>query len=329
MTLPSKESVQEVPNSFIEEHFHTAEPYPGFAFISKQEHIAELWEGTRVVHLSGQSVINIRTIREVLVRCPQLAILQTPPSQGTRLIKRGVQDLLQEQGVAVQFGRTRDRKQYDEPPVSNQYLQKKAQFEAMRQDPDRNRLYEGMKSYEFDEALIADIYFRKEGVSIREIAGRMGFNQDYTRRKLAVLVCWTGFPLGEKDVQNGASYLSVRLSRLQTAEATREAREAYRKQFQVGNRLPPYSLPTQRWEAWQQIATVLQANPNILKELRDQDIRWYIALTAYFQLEEAEGIRQSLREVGKQFEVTSERVRQLKNKALHFLGLPEEGDIWE
>lgn len=294
----------------------------GFIVVSNKDQIRG-GQATRIVHLANRSVMDKETMRGILEANPNITAIQTAKSN-VPFMRSKMRKLLNEKGVAIMVGRVLDFGHYDNTPVTLDYLNKKRAFEEMLKDPVKKDVFARMQENEFDESEIAIMYFGEERLSVREIAERLGLAQRNAQRKLTAFLHWMGIPSQDQRIQIRVNYLIHRLNRLEAIKVSSEAREGLRESCKVGDKYPPFSLAPARWEMWQKVYSLYTTNPSLFEKLRVSHPRSFKSLAEYFQLEEAEGVRVPMRVVGEQLGVSRQRIKELTNQALRFLGVLEE-----
>lgn len=302
-----------------------ADELPGFTVLSSPAAVGGLPEGTRAVHLTGQSLVSLEVIQKILDMSPELLVIQVPRTYARRLIPRarGIRELLKQRNVELRVGRIREGRQYNKVSITEAYLAKLRAFEAMHQDEEQRARFHRMLEYKFKEAQIATLYFGQERISVREVAERLGLEQRYVEARLVVFLHWLGLPSRSPAIQRRARFLALRLDRLEKAAVSAQTKAQYRESFRAGKHLPPDSLARSQWETWQKVQKLYRRRPDLFARLMEHSPRLFDILAKYYRPGER-GRTETLRQIGAGCGLGHERTRQLRNVALGRLGLLKE-----
>lgn len=277
----------------------------------------ELAPDTRVVHLTGQGVLTVAALEEILKKCPHLEAFQVAPT----FVRQFPRRFLQEHGLELKVARVIRRDPSLSTHTTQSYEDRKRKFEALAEDPKRWAEFQKMVKYKFREAEIALMYYGDERMSIWEISQRLGRQWSYVQRKLAYFNVWMGISTKSQPMKNGAALLPERLRRAGQTQAEAQEADRYPRQFRVGDKLPPQTLARRHFALWQKIMQRVQDDPSVLSKLQASNVRLYEALVSYYQLHDREGRGENKAQIGRRFGVSPERGRQFVYKALVFLGL--------
>lgn len=297
---------------------------PDIPIISDVTHIEEYHPAsTQAIHLAHSSVITLQTLRTLIERLPNLRIIEIPPSY-KHLIRQSYKELLKTSGIELRVQRTRDEEHYDITPETAEYKSKKGLFEALFTRNDTKDVVECMQRNEIMEFEIAQRYYGNERLSMVKIAEKLGVPLHFVQRKTQVITHFAGYPTDSILVKTWVETFKQRLARLQEMELNEERRDTYRRSLAVGDAFPPLSLITSQWENWQKVHQLRQLQPELFDNLRISDPRAYTMVIEYYGFSEEQVKRKTLRELGKEKEISYERVRQLVNRGLTKLGLLED-----
>lgn len=227
------------------------QPQPGFAQLSEPDDLGFLGPSIHTVHLSRQELYRSDIFTKILSLCPNLKIVQIPPSMKSHL--RGDKlDMLAKRSISLEVRRDRDGTQYEErrfSPVGGDYTGKKAKYLEALTNPQKRRLVELLDKYEFHEVEVARMYFdvgpNKRPV-VTEIAEELGISFSYAERKLNVFLTIMGYPTKNKRAHNDGVNLIKRINRYEKAEKGIKEREELRRSYYVGNQFAPINLSPNR-----------------------------------------------------------------------------------
>lgn len=305
-------------------HYYRRRPDPGIPMIRDKTHLEDFPPATtQAIHLVDQSVINLSTLQALLTRYPNLRVIEIPPSH-LRLITPSYKTLLDGKGIELRIQRTRDDDFYDETRETHEYKVKKALYKSLFTRQETKGLMDTMKKHEFIELEIAERYFGKERIPISKIAEALGVNHQYVQKLLQIINGFAGYPIENAHMKGRAEYLKQRIARIQEAELNDAIRDAYRRSFSVGGNLPPLSLPMSAWDNWQKLSQLRQADNVIFDELRSFKPRDLSIVMDYYGLSGEPYTRKTYENLGKEYGISHERIRQVINEVLTTLGVLDE-----
>lgn len=286
--------------------------------ISTAADLAGLRGDVPVVHFSRQHLINVGNVVDLLKRCRPGAV-QVAPSR-KQLIGPQIRSALEQRGVVLQFGRARDRSQYDRT-IPSDYAAKRELFEKMLADPSRASQFENMLKHGLWEARIGEAYFRRDGfVPVWQLARQFELQSRNVQERLACFCAWLGWPYKDKNVLEARRGLNHRLEILERRSAVQEVREKLMGSFAVDEEFPPDTLPVERWKAWQAVRRAVKNYPDALAALKQSEPYAAGILVDYVRLEGWDGVTNRFHQIAEKFKVSGQTIRNQVAKALKVLG---------
>lgn len=323
-----RRSQQKREEVFSSRSYRRESPFGKIAVVIRPEEATLYFEGTQVVHLGNQAVVNIGTVRELLDAYPNLHTIQISKSH-LRLMGSGIKIMLEERGINLQIGRVREAVCYDEVKSTEEYKANKMFFEEALKDSVKANLFEQMRKFNFPEAEIALMYFGEKRISMREIAEKLGTHQNCVEQGVEGLLCWMGKHYDSKDAQKRGRGLPQRIRILTRAAESQEAYGQLRERCKIGDQYPPETLPIERWTLWQKIMELRQKNQNVIDGLMKANSRHALSLAHFYRLDNIElgntaGSFKTMDELAEIWGISHQQVANYKNKALKKLGLLED-----
>lgn len=279
---------------------------------------------TREVHLSSHGVVNMRTVQAILKRCPNLIVIQIPPSLFDYMVGPGIKNILdQYPKVELRRKRLRDIAHYDKVPATDEYDAKKIAYQEMLNDPKKSNIFKSMLAVEMLEAQIAQRYLQGERISLRTIAHELGLPPSYVNSCAAAFFRWLGIELIDKETITRSANLEPRLARIQRVNQDKKARDQLKNNCRYGSEFPPDTLFPKHWPTWQKIMELRETNQPALLQLTKRQIT---TLFRYYQIGPFRGIKSDSKKIAGEWNITRQMVCLYKNQSLAKLNLLEEDE---
>lgn len=289
--------------------------------------LRRLDDRTRVVHLRGQ--LSLWLIKEIIRRAPKIQRIQAIPRM-KRMDKGSHSGYCREHGVELVYGHIRPELAWEEDRNISKHWEPQQLF-LLGLAGEQKRLYEELKAFGFDIIEVVDRYFCLSGQSFLPqtmLAEEFGFcsHVKMSTDINAFLKYLDPQFQTSKDATRLATGIIRKVTKLRHAVQTEGGFQEYIRSF--GLERIPAGIPLGRIELYATLIAIYATARG--EHFKKSHPRLHAILEARFDLSSTTPTYRTLEEVGKEFDVTRERIRQLENKAFEELDIDplahEHGD---
>jgi hypothetical protein len=283
------------------------------------------------------------------------AQFQKPPTQ--RLVSAEIEEIVQKILAKDRARRPRRSRVIRKPPPQSKkephrpkpqearrkkrYLRRKAAYQELRQEPEKNQLVEKALARKARAAIAAQMYFGEEPLTFVQIGKKFGFSPITARRSVRAFLHWSNIEKAdpeESDFRAVISQVDQLRSALEppqkittpskpskrrqpspSASKILEARKALIKNLQQETaHIPPETLTPRHHQVWQGLTKIAETVPERLEKLTPRQAQ---VLAQYYQIGPRRGEKTTFTAIGQRLGLSDISARRARTEALKILGI--------